>query len=136
MKLGRCVRVATLAATLALAAGPVSADDYQDAVDRAHSELDKFDAWLEEQVAQLKQEIADLKQELASSDSADKSRIQDMIDQADQLADDLSDQAKQVASATNEQWDGVKASALSGWHRVQSAYYAALAEVRGSGQGG
>ncbi len=136
MKLGRCVRVAALAVTLALAAWPVSADDYQDAVDRAHSELDKFDAWLQEQIAQLKQEIADLKQELESGDSADKDRIEQMLQDANQLADDLNEQAKEVASATSEQWESAKASALSGWHRVQSAYYAALAEVRGNGQGG
>lgn len=131
MTIARCVRIAALAATLAFATGPASADEYQDSVDRAHTELDKFETWMQEQIAMLKQEIADLKQELKGSDSSDKDRIDKMLNEASKSADDLGEQAKQIGSSTSEQWDGVKASALSGWHRVQSAYYAALAELRG-----
>jgi DNA anti-recombination protein RmuC len=131
MRLARCVRMAALAATLAFATGPAGADEYQDAVDRAHTEVDKFEAWMQEQIAALKQEIADLEQELQGSDSSDKDRIDEMLKEASKSADDLGEQAKQIGASTSDQWDGVKASALSGWHRVQSAYYAALAELRG-----
>jgi vacuolar-type H+-ATPase subunit I/STV1 len=128
MKLGKSFRIAAVA--LALAAGPASADDYQDAVDRAHAELDKFQTWMGQQIDTLQQEIAKLQEEAEGSDAAAKDRIDEMIDHAVKLADDLREEAKQIGEASSEQWEGVKASALSGWHRVQPAYYAALAELR------
>jgi hypothetical protein len=66
------VRVAGVA--LSLAAGPASAADYQDGIERAHAELDKFQTWMGQQLDTLQREIAELQEELESSDSAEKDR--------------------------------------------------------------
>jgi hypothetical protein len=132
MKLGRSVRVAALA--LALAAGPAAADDAQEAADRTHAELDRFQTWIGEQIDQLEQEIGELQQELERSEPAARERIDKMIRQAQDAADDLREEAQEIGDASAEQWDAAKARALSGWHRVQAAYYAALAELRGDGE--
>jgi chromosome segregation ATPase len=133
MRLVAWVRTTALAATIGFVAGPASADDYQDAVDRAHAELDKFQTWVADQTTMLKDEIAELEQELESSTAEDKERLDEMIQSADDLTDELQDQASQIGAATSDQWEEVKASAISGWHRAQAAYYAALAELRGEG---
>jgi TolA-binding protein len=132
MRLGY-VRIAALALTLALAAGPAAADDAEEAAASTHAELDRFQTWIGQQIDALEQEIAELQQELEGSDPANRDRIDEMIRQAEQLADDLREQARRAGEATAEQWEGAKASALSGWHRVRAAYYAALAELRGNG---
>lgn len=130
MRPGPCVRVTALAAALGFAAASAHADDYQDAVDSAHAQLDKFEQWADQQTDTLKAEIAELQKELATSTDEDKDRIDDMLEQADALTDDLRAQADQIGSATSDQWDEVKANVLGGWHRTQAAYYAALAELR------
>jgi DNA anti-recombination protein RmuC len=119
-----------LAAALAFAAASAQADDYQDAVDSAHAQLDKFEEWVDQQTETLKAEIAELQKELANSTADDKDRIDGMLEQADALTDDLRAQADQIGTATSDQWDEVKANVLGGWHRTQAAYYAALAELR------
>ena len=136
MRPGRCVRVAALALALALAAGPVAADDEQDAAGRTHAELDRFQAWIGQQTDALEQEIAELKQELEESEPAARDRIDEMIRHAEELADDLREQARLIGEASAEQWESTKANAMSGWHRVRAAYYAALAELRGEGEDG
>jgi len=138
MRSGRYVRAAALALalTLALAAGPGAADDAEDAAGRTHAELDKFQTWIGEQIDAVEQEIGELQQELEDSEPATRDRIEEMIRQAEQLADDLREQASRAGEATAGQWEGAKASALSGWHRVRAAYYAALAELRGNGEDG
>jgi DNA anti-recombination protein RmuC len=133
MKLAACVGITALAAALGFAVAPASADDYQDAVDRTHTEVGKFQAWVSEQTAMLKDEIDDLEEELQSSTSEDKARIDQMIQHADDLADELQDQASQIGAAASDQWAQAKASVLGGWHRTQAAYHAALAELRGNG---
>lgn len=130
MRPGPCVRVTALAAALGFAAASAHADDYQDAGDSAHAQLDKFEQWADQQTDTLKAEIAELQKELATSTDEDKDRIDDMLEQADALTDDLRAQADQIGSATSDQWDEVKANVLGGWHRTQAAYYAALAELR------
>jgi TolA-binding protein len=133
MSPGRWVRGALVAIALALAATPAGADDEQDAADRTHAELDRFQTWFSQQIDALKQEIDELQQELEGSDPAERGRIDAMIRQAQELADDLREQAAEIGQATAEQWESAKASALGGWHRVRAAYYAALAELRASG---
>jgi vacuolar-type H+-ATPase subunit I/STV1 len=133
MNSGGCVRGALVAIALALAAAPAGADDEQDAAGRTHAELDRFQTWFGQQIDALKQEIDELQRELEGSDAAERDRVAEMIRQAEELADDLREQAAEIGEATAEQWEGAKASALSGWHRVRAAYYAALAELRGSG---
>ena len=123
-------RVSVIAAILALAAASAHADGYQDAIDSAHAELDKFEEWVDQQTDMLKAEIADLQKELDSSTEADKDRIDELIERADALTDELRAQAGQIGAATSDQWEEVKASVLSGWHSTQVAYYAALAELR------
>jgi TolA-binding protein len=132
MKLGRSVRLAALA--LALAAGPAAGDDAQEAADSTHAELDRFQTWIGEQIDRLEQEIGELQQELEQSEPAARGRIDEMIGQAQEAADDLREEARQLGDASAKQWDAAKARALSGWHRVQAAYYAALAELRGDGE--
>jgi vacuolar-type H+-ATPase subunit I/STV1 len=112
---------------------PPGAHDEQDAAGRTHAELDRFQTWFGQQIDALKQEIDELQRELEGSDPAERGRVAEMIRQAEELADDLREQAAEIGEATAEQWEGAKASALSGWHRVRAAYYAALAELRGSG---
>jgi hypothetical protein len=74
MNFDGCVRVAAVALALALAAGPAGADDYEDTVDRAHAELDKFQTWMGRQLDTLQQEIAKLQEEVEGSDPAEKDR--------------------------------------------------------------
>jgi DNA anti-recombination protein RmuC len=131
MKARGWVRFAALA--LALVTAPAGADDDQDAAGRTHAELDRFQTWFGEQIDTLEQEIGELQQELEDSDPAKRDRIDEMIRQVEQLADDLREQAGEIGAASAEQWEGAKASALSGWHRVRAAYYATLAELRGNG---
>jgi uncharacterized protein YlxW (UPF0749 family) len=130
MRPGRCVRVTALAVALAFAAAAAHADDYQDAVDSAHAQLGKFEAWVDQQADTLKAEIAELHKELESSTSEDKDRIDEMLEQADAMTDELRAQADQIGAATSDQWEEVKANVLGGWHRTQAAYYAALAKLR------
>jgi DNA anti-recombination protein RmuC len=123
------VRIAALA--LVLVAAPAAADTAEEAADRTHAELDQFQSWIGQQVDAVEREIGELKQELESSEPAARERLDEMIREAEQLAADLREQAGEISDATAEQWEGAKASALSGWHRVQAAYYAALAELHG-----
>jgi TolA-binding protein len=132
MKLGRSLRLAALA--LALAAGPAAGDDAQEGADSTHAELDRFQTWIGEQIDKLEQEIGELQQELEQSEPAARERIDEMIRQAQEAADNLREEARQIGDASAEQWDAAKARALSDWHRVQAAYYAALAELRGEGE--
>jgi TolA-binding protein len=140
MQPGRLMFTAALA--LGLAAAPASADDaapaapggYEDAVDRDHAELDRFQSWIREQVDTLEQEIGELRQELEESEPAARERIEAMIRQAQEAAISLREEARRIGDASAEQWESAKASALSGWHRVRAAYYAALAELRGEGE--
>jgi hypothetical protein len=53
MNFGGRVRVAAVAPALALAAGPASGADYQDGIDRAHAEPDKFQTWMGQQLDTL-----------------------------------------------------------------------------------
>jgi TolA-binding protein len=132
MKLGRSLRLAALA--LALAAGPAAGDDAQEGADSTHAELDRFQTWIGEQIDRLAQEIGELRQELEQSEPAARERINEMIRQAQEAEDELRAEARELGDASAEQWEVVKARALSGWHRVEAAYYAALAELRGDNQ--
>ena len=125
----RYLLVAALA--LALSGMPAGADTEQEAADRTYGELDQFQAWIGEQIDTLEREIAELQQELQERGPEARERINEMLQQAEALAADLRAQADRAGEATAEQWESAKASALSGWHRVQAAYYAALAELRG-----
>lgn len=131
MKLGTCLRVATLAVTLALATAPAVADDYRDTVDRAYSELQEFKSWLQARLDELEEEIVELKDELQGSEAADRDRLERMIADLEKMATDIQGELDQLGSATEDRWEAVKARALGGWHRVQAAYYAALAELHG-----
>jgi predicted nuclease with TOPRIM domain len=131
MNLAICLRVAALAATLALASAPATADDYRDTVDRAYSELQEFKDWLQARLDELKEETVELKNELEDSEAADKDRLEGMIADLEAMSRDIQDELDELGSATEDRWEGAKASALSGWHRVQAAYYAALAELHG-----
>jgi TolA-binding protein len=129
MRLGRSVRIAALALTLA--AGPAAGDEAQEAADSSHAELDRFQTWIGEQIDRLEQEIGELRQELEQSEPAARERINEMIRQAQEAEDELRAEARELGDASAEQWEAAKARALSSWHRVQAAYYAALAELRG-----
>ena len=128
MNLGISARVAALAASLALASPPATADDDRDMADRAYSELQEFKSWLQARLDELEEEIVELKDDLEGSEAADRDRLERMIADVEKMASDIEDE---LGSATEDRWEGVKASTLSGWHRVQAAYYAALAELRG-----
>lgn len=112
----------------------MAADDEQQAAGRTHAELDQFQTWIRERIDGLERQIAELQKQIESSDPATRDRIDGMIREAEELAADLREQAREIGDATVAQWESAKAGALSGWHRVQAAYYAALAELRGEGQ--
>ena len=131
MNLGTSVRVAALAASLAFATAPAVADDYRDTVDRAYSELQEFKSWLQARLDELKEEIVELKDELEGGEAADRDRLERMIADLEKMASDIEGELDQLGSTTEDRWEAAKASALSGWHRVQAAYYAALAELHG-----
>ena len=138
MRLGRRLGAIALAGLAALPAvaqdEEPGASDYEDAVERGHAELDKFQSWIGEQIDTLEQEIDALQAELEEAEPAARERIDAMIQEAEELAGELREQAKRAGEASADEWESAKASALSGWHRVQAAYYAALAELRGEGE--
>ncbi|MEM7025103.1 MAG: hypothetical protein AAF637_21335, partial [Pseudomonadota bacterium] len=120
MRLATCFGIAALGAALAFAAAPANADDYDTAVNSAHSDLADFQQWMKDEVAALEARITALEEEIESGDDDNKDHLEKMLEDAEKMMDQLGKEIGEIGDSTSQEWGKVKASALAGSNSIAS----------------